>query len=257
MVSLVVLLGAGGVAGLTGWVRPPAVAAQPEARVAGGQDEGGDGEVDGRLLYLRDCASCHGPSGEGSYRGIDITERGPASVYYSLATGRMPIVEPDDAVNRSEPSYTPAEIEAIVDHTREFVSGPDVPAPSSSVGVAEGGVLYRLHCAACHSATGIGGAMAFGREAPPVLHSSPSEVMAAMAVGPGNMPSFRGTFDDAELAGVAEYVELLQDPPTRGVPIPGGRVGEGLVAWLVGVGVLALAVVWTGDSPREPGEEGQ
>jgi ubiquinol-cytochrome c reductase cytochrome c subunit len=206
-------------------------------------------EPDGEMLYRRDCAACHGPEGAGSSRGVPITDVGPASVQYTLTTGRMPISSPDQPVRRRRPAYTPTEIDAIVNYTRAFVEGPEVPRIDVSDGVARGGELYRLHCAACHSATGIGGAQAFGREAPPVFPASPTEVASVIAVGPGGMPSFRGTFDDPEIAAITDYVELLKNPPTTGLVVPGGRVGEGLVAWLAGIGVLALFVGWIGKRP--------
>ncbi|CAN5353499.1 c-type cytochrome [soil metagenome] len=198
------------------------------------------------MLYRRDCAACHGPAGEGSSRGVPITEVGPASVQYTLSTGRMPISSLDEPIRRGRPAYTPTEIDAIVTYTRAFVEGPEIPPLDVSDGVARGGELYRLHCAACHSATGIGGAQAFGREAPPVFPGTSAEVAAVIAVGPAGMPSFRSTFDDREIAAITEYVELLKDPPTQGFVVPGGRVGEGLVAWLVGIGVLALFIAWIG-----------
>jgi ubiquinol-cytochrome c reductase cytochrome c subunit len=206
-----------------------------------------DGHDLGRELYRRDCAACHGPAGEGTFRGVSIVDTGTASVYFTLATGRMPIPHPDATIRRQAPAYTSDQINAIVDYTATFVDGPEIPTiDPAAADLARGGVHYRLHCAACHSATGIGGTQAFGREAPPVLHSTVTETAAAIVAGPGGMPAFRATFTDDEIAGVAAYVQLLQDPPTTGIAIPGGRVGEGLVAWLVGIGALLFAISWIG-----------
>jgi ubiquinol-cytochrome c reductase cytochrome c subunit len=232
-------IAAGAVVALGVMSQPSSTAATPAAAA----------EPDGELLYRRDCAACHGPAGEGSFRGVPITDVGPASVQYTLTTGRMPISSPDQPVRRRRPAYTPIEIDALVTYTRAFVEGPEVPPLDVSDGIARGGELYRLHCAACHSATGIGGAQAFGREAPPVFPATPTEVAAVIAVGPAGMPSFRATFDDPEIAAITEYVELLKDPPSTGVVVPGGRVGEGLVAWLAGIGILALFMVWIGKRP--------
>ncbi len=201
----------------------------------------------GRDLYRRDCAACHGPAGEGSPQGVSISEVGTASVFYALSTGRMPIADADDPIRRADPAYDAAEIDAIVAYTRGFVDGPEPPPIEPGAGdLATGGARYRLHCAACHSATGIGGAQAFDREAPSLMHASPDETAAAIVAGPGGMPSFRSTFSDDEIAGIARHVELLQDPPTTGVAIPGGRVGEGLVGWIGAVGALVLAAAWIG-----------
>ncbi len=243
-----VLAGVAVVAALGGRPAAHAGAAPPEAPAVHPAQADADAQRElGRELYRRDCLSCHGVAGEGSFRGIPIDDRGTASVAYTLTTGRMPIVRPQQDIARRDPLYTPDEIDAIVAYTAEFVEGPEVP-PLDLAGadLARGGELYRLHCAACHSATGIGGAQAFGREAPPVLPATPTEVAAVIVAGPGGMPAFRTALDDADISAVAAYVELLKDPPTTAIEVPGGRVGEGLVAWVVGVGGLLAFGVWMG-----------
>ena len=201
----------------------------------------------GQDLYRRDCAWCHGVTGEGTANGPDISEVGTASVFYAVSTGRMPIARPDAAVRRGPAPYSEEAIRSLVDYTSSFVAGPTVP----NIGAVEadlsgGGTQYRLLCAACHGATGEGGAQAAGSGAPSVLHARPDEVAAAIVAGPGQMPSFGTTLGIADVASVTAYVEEIQDPTTTGVALPGGRVGEGLVAWLV----LAIAclgfVAWTG-----------
>jgi ubiquinol-cytochrome c reductase cytochrome c subunit len=201
----------------------------------------------GGELYRRDCAWCHGVSGEGTARGIDISERGTSSVFYALSTGRMPIGDPDDAIRRGDPPYSDDEILAIVAYTSAFVTGPDVPDIAGLDGdVSVGGTRYRLLCAACHGATGEGGAQAAGPGAPSVLHANRSETAAAIVAGPGQMPSFGSSLDVEDVAAVAAYVEEIQDPTTTGIALPGVRVGEGLVAWLV-LAVACLGfVAWTG-----------
>jgi ubiquinol-cytochrome c reductase cytochrome c subunit len=216
------------------------VHAQPDRRVAAtaAPDQGAE-------LYRRDCAWCHGPTGEGTSRGIPIGERGTASVYYALATGRMPIDEPGAPVERSDPHYTSDEVASIVEHTAGFVTGPDVPDLGvTAVPLPRGAELYLLHCAACHGATGIGGAQAYGRAAPSLHHADRLDTAAAIVAGPGGMPSFRAALDDDEVAAVAAYVDYLDSPRTTGIAIPGGRVGEGLVGWLVGVGALVGLAAW-------------
>jgi ubiquinol-cytochrome c reductase cytochrome c subunit len=223
----------------------PAVAQEAE-----GADDATDLAPDldrGRELYRRDCASCHAPDGSGSFRGTPLTGVGTASITYYLETGRMPISHPDASVRRGEPTYAPDEIAAIVAYLDTLVDGPEALDPDvGGASLARGGELYRLHCAACHGAEGIGGALAFEGFAPSVMRSSPADVANAMLAGPGVMPAFAATFDDADMADVAVYVGLLQDPPRQGLALPGGRVGEGLVAWVAGLGAILLAVRWMG-----------
>jgi ubiquinol-cytochrome c reductase cytochrome c subunit len=201
----------------------------------------------GQELYRRDCAWCHGVAGEGTAFGVDLSERGTSSVFYTLSTGRMPIDDPADAVRRSAPAYSDEEILAIVAYTATFVTGPDVPDIAGiDPDVSAGGVSYRLLCAACHGATGEGGAQAAGTEAPSVLHSSPTETASAIVAGPGQMPSFGSSLEVEDVAAVAAYVEEIQDPVTTGVALPGVRVGEGLVAWVVLASACLGFVAWTG-----------
>jgi ubiquinol-cytochrome c reductase cytochrome c subunit len=201
----------------------------------------------GRELYRRDCASCHGPNGEGSFRGTSLIEAGTASVAYMLDTGRMPIGRPGEVIQRGEPAYSDVEIEAIVGYLAAIIDGPAAVEPVlAGADLSRGGEHYRLHCAACHGAEGIGGALAFEGFAPSVLPSSPADVANAMLSGPGAMPAFAATFDESDMADVAAYVAWLQDPPRTGLPLPGGRVGEGLVAWVAGLGALIVAARWVG-----------
>jgi ubiquinol-cytochrome c reductase cytochrome c subunit len=198
-------------------------------------------------LYRRDCASCHGPDGSGSFRGTPLTEVGTASVTYYLETGRMPIPRPDAAIRRSDPVYSPEQIDAIVAYVSTFVDGPDALDPDlDGASLSRGGELYRLHCAACHGAEAIGGALAFQGFAPSLHPSSPADVANAMLAGPGAMPAFSATFEPDDLADVASYVLMLQDPPRTGLALPGGRVAEGLVAWVAGLGSILLVVRWMG-----------
>lgn len=196
----------------------------------------------GELLYGRDCASCHGPEGEGTSRGVPLLDSGAAAADFYLSTGRMPIDEPDDEIRRGDTPYSDAQIDALVEFVAALGDGPPIPRVDDGGDVAAGGSLYRLHCAQCHGATGVGVALAAGVTAPEVLASTPTEVAEALVVGPGAMPSFTpGVLSDADVESVVRYVELLADPPDRGGhPLArSGRLDELLVAW--GVGVLAVA----------------
>lgn len=209
------------------------------------QDDGGDR---GAMLYGRDCAGCHGSEGEGSTRGVSLVDSGEAATHYMVVTGRMPIRDADEPIRRSEPRYSRDEIDALVDHVAGFGDGPELPDVDGQDGdVPRGGELYRLHCGMCHSATGIGGALAYDEFAPDVTEAEPSVVVAAVTAGPGAMPSFAPDgFDDEELASIVAYVGQLQAPDDRGGwPIfRAGRADEALVALAVGLPSLVLMAAW-------------
>lgn len=222
--------------------RPPAVA---RADLPG----------EGRELFLRDCAWCHGDDARGTARGPGLLGTGSASVDFMLTTGRMPISSPDDRLERREPQYADEEIGDIVAYIDSIsVGGPSIPELDlEHVNLSRGEVLYAENCAACHSSTGIGGALTGGRTAPALDDSTPRQTAEAIRIGPGTMPPFDAqSLDEDDLNAVVAYVDYLRDPDDEGGQ-PLGRVGpvaEGLVAWAVGLLALLLIIRWIGTTVR-------
>lgn len=215
----------------------------------------------GEQLYLRDCAWCHGDQGGGTSRAPDLVSgtNGPAYTHFMLTSGRMPIDFTTQVVKRSPPAYEDQDIDAIIAHVDSLgATGPPIPDLDPTAGdIGLGAELYQENCAACHSTTAIGGALAPGTArdvsgtvarrtglvAPGLEESSATEVAEAMLVGPGTMPVFGAeTFSEDEVDSIVRYVRYLQDPIDRG-GAPIGRIGpvaEGAVGWIVGLGALLL-----------------
>lgn len=211
---------------------------------------------DPRVVFLSDCAVCHGPTGEGSTRGPSLVGVGAASADYMLTTGRMPLASPDAHPQRSKVRYSPQLVSGLTRIVAEFGDGPPIPdVDIRNADVAAGGEAYRLNCAACHQAVGSGGAL-INREAPTLVHSTPRQVVEALRIGPGQMPSFgTAALDENQARDVAAYVQTLRNPDDRGGlsiwhlgPVP-----EGGVALVVGLGLAALITMWIGS--REPKEQ--
>ncbi|HEY8523557.1 MAG TPA: c-type cytochrome [Acidimicrobiales bacterium] len=251
---------------LAAMVFTPALAAARPAQDAGEDTAQGSEEPDpellaqGEELYTTGCSSCHGPDGrgerapDGSLRGPSLTGAGEAGAFYYLATGRMPLANSEEQPQRKPPAYSPEEIDALVAYVSSLGDGPELPGVDiTDADVAAGGATFRANCQACHSASGSGGALSYGRAAPRLAPATPEEVGAAVRVGPGQMPVFgRDTITDAELDDLAAYVEYLDDPADPG-GLPIGRTGpipEGFVAWLVGMVALLAFVAWIGT--RDP-----
>jgi ubiquinol-cytochrome c reductase cytochrome c subunit len=225
-------------------------------RPAAGQDEDDALIAEGRELYETGCSSCHGTDGQGvvapdgSSRGPSLESSGEAAAYYYLSTGRMPLANSEEQPQRKEPAYDDEEIAALVAYVGTLGDGPRVPdVDTSDADLAAGGVLFRANCQACHSASGSGGALSYGRAAPHLSDATPTQVGSAVRVGPGQMPVFGPeTISDEELNDLAAYVEYLRSPEDPG-GIPIGRTGpipEGFVAWLVGMVALLGLVAWIG-----------
>jgi ubiquinol-cytochrome c reductase cytochrome c subunit len=225
--------------------RPPGLAQAPST-------------YDGKELYMRDCAWCHGSSGQGTRYAPDITTgtNGPAAIHFMISSGRMPIDSPDQDEERSETVYSNDEIDKILAFTRTFEhAGPDIPIVDlESASLADGGKLYTDNCAACHGSGAIGAAITSGATAPELMPASATEVAEAIRIGPPGMPVFGPeTFDDQQLNDIVAYVEYLKDPEDRGGASLGhvGPVSEGMVAWLVGLLALLLIVRWIGTTADE------
>jgi ubiquinol-cytochrome c reductase cytochrome c subunit len=237
------------------------------------QAAGASGDT-GRVLYLRDCAWCHGASAEGTPRAPDLRAdpRGPAAVDFVLRTRRMPLRRPEDPMRRgvATTEYSAEGRRAIVAYLATFdQAGPPIPRLTADPPpLARGAELYLANCAACHSATGIGGTLSAAQRgaesaaappetfAPPVTSSSRIEVAEAIRVGPGTMPVFSPkTLSAEEVDAIAAYVQYLRNPADPGGVAAGhiGPVSEGAVGWLIGLGLLLGVSRWIG---TRTGEEG-
>ncbi|MEO3931057.1 c-type cytochrome [Micromonosporaceae bacterium B7E4] len=204
----------------------------------------------GADLYLRSCASCHGPSGQGSQRGPGLAGVGPASVDFQLSTGRMPLEKEAAQPPHRRPAFSAEDIRAIVAHVESFGGGgPEIPTVSPG-DLRTGREVFLANCAACHSAAGVGATLTNGLVAPSLQGSTPLQVAEAVRVGPGLMPAFPETvLRQQEVDALASYVqELRGDRLDRGGAALGrlGPTTEGLVAWGVGLLLLVLAARWLG-----------
>ena len=214
----------------------------------------------GRTLYLRDCAWCHGADLQGTDFGPSLIGVGAASVDFMLSTGRMPIDRASGQPVRRPSAYPEGERNGIVQYVAGIGDGPSIPEARPDRGaLPEGNDLYEIHCAACHSSTGIGGALTSGLVAPDLLHSTPVEVAEAVRLGgaglrSGNMPRFSAdVISDRELDSLVAYVRYLQHPVDKGGQNLGhiGPVVEGLVAWVGALLLLVFFIRWIGEkAPR-------
>lgn len=230
----------------------------PSASAQGTEQQEPRGEAASpKQLFQRDCAICHGTSGQGTARGPDLTNVGTAAIDFMVRTGRMP--PPNPALDRyeltvdlphAEPQYDESEIEALVDYTGTFIGGPEVPDVHVDEALeAEGGQLFRLNCASCHQFAGVGGVLIDSGEAPTLHLSSPIEVAEAIRIGPGTMPAFpERVLNEEEVNAIASYVEELRHPRDEGgiALIHYGPFSEGAIAWLIGIGALLVTAKWIG-----------
>jgi ubiquinol-cytochrome c reductase cytochrome c subunit len=214
---------------------------------------------EGRQLFLLGCSSCHGIGGEGQVRddgtvlGPSLIGVGAAAVDFQVGTGRMPAGPPGAQIERGEPSYTDDEIAALAAFVASLAPGPAIPdaaAVDPERGeVARGAEMFWTNCAQCHNASGQGGALSYGKFAPPLAGVDPTHIYEAMLTGPQAMPVFNeATMTPEEKRDIIAYLKSVESEPDPGGLSLGriGPVSEGLWAWLVGMGGLIGVAVWLG-----------
>jgi ubiquinol-cytochrome c reductase cytochrome c subunit len=207
----------------------------------------------GRALYLVGCATCHGLQAQGTKIAPSLIGVGAAAVDFQVGTGRMPLQRMGPEALRKQPKYSQPQINALAAYIASLAPGPAIPAADqldiSKGDPARGGNLFRANCAQCHNFNGSGGALTEGKYAPSLYPSTSKQIYEAMLNGPEQMPVFGDNQlspqDKLDIITFLKTTHAQADPGGFGL----GRIGpvsEGLVAWLVGTGVLVFATLWIG-----------
>lgn len=215
----------------------------------------------GRQLYSQSCSACHGIQANGVPPTLTpkgggfptLQHIGPATIDFWIESGRMPAV----ATNETQPIRRPARFNhfqalAIATYLNTlWPATPYIPQPNlTGASLSDGAQLFAANCAACHTISGDGDALANSTFAPSLRNIPADQVAEALRTGPANMPIFTGNLTDAQLRDVVAYVvERIEHPQNPGgVGLGGlGPVGEGIVGLALGVGLLAVIGFWVGD----------
>lgn len=208
----------------------------------------------GQSLYASSCSSCHGADASGTDRAPNLQGLGAGTVDFWVSTGRMPLKDNTVQAARKPTQFSQLqalEIAAFVQSKTPNL-GTQVPTVNlSNANLENGNSLFTLNCAACHTITGAGDALAGGAYAPSLHVATTTQISEAIRSGPGNMPRFaEGDITNAEVRDITSYVHsVIQHPVDRGGFGLGGigPVGEGFVALLIGVGLLMLVCFWIGE----------
>jgi ubiquinol-cytochrome c reductase cytochrome c subunit len=207
---------------------------------------------EGRQIFLKGCSSCHGLNAEGAQIAPSLIGVGAASVDFQVGTGRMPMADMSTQAMRKEPLYDAAETAALAAYVASLAPGPEIPAESSlnyerDGSTAEGGELFRNNCAMCHNFAGQGGALSQGKYAPTLMGVEPKHIYEAMVTGPQSMPVFSDkTITPQEKMSIIKWIKAAEKEPNLGGASLGrvGPVTEGLLGWVLGLGLLIGVAVW-------------
>ena len=232
-----------------------AFAPSPQAAAATGASA--QSIKDGRALFLRNCASCHGLNAEGSSDGPTLVGVGAASVDFQVGTGRMPAAADGPQIQQKRPEFKPGEVAALAAYIASLGPGPAIPDAETlnyaDADAAQGGAIYRTNCSMCHNFVGSGGALTHGKFAASLSGVSARHMYEAMLTGPQSMPVFGdGTMTPQDKREIIKYLQDIQAQPAPGGASLGkvGPVTEGAVGWIVGLGSLIGAAVWLGAKAR-------
>jgi ubiquinol-cytochrome c reductase cytochrome c subunit len=207
--------------------------------------------IAGQAIYNRTCISCHGANLEGvPQRGPSLIGVGEASVYFQVHTGRMPLTMQGAQGIEKPPVLNQQQIDQLEAFVQAHGGGATLPTGDLRDGdLAEGGELFRLNCASCHNFVGEGGALSSGKSAPALRNADDLTIYTAMLSGPENMPVFGDNqLTPQQKRSIINYVQTIKaqaDPGGAGI----GRIGpvsEGLVIWVVGIGIMMFGVFWIG-----------
>jgi ubiquinol-cytochrome c reductase cytochrome c subunit len=220
--------------------------------------------ANGRALFEATCSSCHGLDAQGTDQAPSLIGAGSAAVYFQMSTGRMPAKEVGAENVRGPVQFTEQEILDIAEYIQSLGGGPPIPTAeqvsTEGANTALGSQLFMANCAQCHGFAGDGGALTYGKFAPALTQSTPTQIYTAMLTGPEAMP----VFADGALTPSAKRDIIAYITETRVEPNPGGfslgRIGpvtEGLVVFLGGMGFLVLIAMWLTAKRREPWDVAQ
>jgi ubiquinol-cytochrome c reductase cytochrome c subunit len=208
--------------------------------------------AEGRSLFVEDCATCHGLFAQGQAgTAPSLIGVGAAAVDFQVSTGRMPAAAQDAENDRKPPHLDTKQTHAVAAYIQSLGGGPTIPSAAqvskSGADVGLGQQLFVADCAACHNFVGAGGALTYGKFAPPLTKSTPTQMYEAMLTGPEAMPVFNDlTITPQEKRDIIAYVSQVRSQPNPG-GFSLGRVGpltEGLVAFLGLLLSLVLAALW-------------
>jgi ubiquinol-cytochrome c reductase cytochrome c subunit len=207
--------------------------------------------AEGHSIFQAQCSSCHGVFAQGTPNAPSLIGVGAAAVDFQVGTGRMPAAELGAENARKTIAFTPDKIKALAAYIQNLGGGPPIPS-AAQVNPAAGTYglgqqLFVADCAACHNFVGAGGALTYGKFAPPLTSSTPSQIYEAMLTGPEAMPVFNDlTITPQEKRDIIAYVTQVRSQPNPG-GFSLGRVGpvtEGLVAFLGLLLFMVLTALW-------------
>lgn len=225
--------------------------------------EGGDPERGG-VLFVENCAVCHGVDGRGragatlqSFSGINVDAAVRETVLSGVPGSQMPAWGRIQGGPLSEQDVDDivAYIIGIFDGTEPIQPLPEyippvIPPIANVVGdPSQGAVVYQANCVMCHGDQGQGRfGVALAQSWPGNQPQLYIRQVVADGVDGATMPAFAaaagGPLDEQEIADVSAY--LLSFTPLAGIPTPAAPEGPLNLQTSLLLGVLVLLLLGLG-----------
>ncbi len=175
--------------------------------------------ANGKLIYVDQCASCHGDAGLGDGpRSTELNVPVPEVGSPEVANRSTPVVWYQTVTNGNLerfmppfPNLTPRQKWDVLAYIYTLSTSPEQ--------VAKGAMLYEDNCARCHGDSGAGdGPDAAGLQSPPIdltdqsIMTSATSNLIYSAIKGGilpSMPGFGGQLNGDEIAALTAYVRTL------------------------------------------------
>ncbi|MFA9429571.1 c-type cytochrome [Egicoccus sp. AB-alg2] len=221
----------------------------------------------GAQLFGANCALCHGEQGRGLTQpgpqaGPSLIGVGAASVDFMVRSGRMPMTNAQDRLQRGPNRFSEEDTRALVAFVESLApgEGPDIPDIEGweDADLSHGLELFTRNCAACHGPTAQGIAVGQRDISSSLDVVPPLEIAEAVRSGPGVMPRFlEDTLSDEDLRAVTAWVMDLREREAPGGWSFGrsGPVAEGAIAIIVGLGLLAIVMYLLGEKAHDEYDE--
>jgi len=164
----------------------------------------------------------------------------------------MPLADMSQQAMRKKPIYNAQETAALAAYISSLAPGPSSVTNESlsyerDGNTAKGGELFRTNCAMCHNFAGQGGALSNGKYAPTLMGVDPKYIYDAMMTGPQSMPKFtNATITSQEKLSIIKWIQAANHEQNQGGASLGrvGPVTEGLLGWVLGLGLLIGVAAW-------------
>ena len=165
----------------------------------------------------------------------------------------MPLAATGPQAPKTTNQLSADKIKQLAAYVATLAPGPEIPSADAvdptKGDASAGAAIFRTNCAMCHNFAGKGGALTQGKFAPTLTGVAATSIYEAMVTGPQSMPVFNDqNVTPAQKRDVIAFLTTINNAPSPGGLSLGaiGPVSEGLLGWLVGLGLLIGAAVWVG-----------